>query len=238
MKCFVPFRTSSSPTRRYVVDMPATSEPAPGSVMQYAASEHSFTSWPRWATQLLRHCEVHQPELPRLPHHVVREGLLLVVLRRDRNDLVGGEAARGLLQLLLLGPDVAAFQHGMTPARARCSVRACAPCASTERDCTWRPTSPIRWPGRTRHWCASTWPASAAPTWRSAAAISASAAPRVTSGWGRWSLPQTLRCAGRVSSARSTSAAGPATGAAAASLATVPPVACRASSAPTGRSRS
>jgi hypothetical protein len=44
MKCFVPLSTNESPTRRYVVDIPATSEPAPGSVMQNAAKENSPVS--------------------------------------------------------------------------------------------------------------------------------------------------------------------------------------------------
>ncbi len=47
MKCLVPFRTKPSPTRRYVVDIPATSDPAPGSVMQNAANEKSVASCPR-----------------------------------------------------------------------------------------------------------------------------------------------------------------------------------------------
>jgi hypothetical protein len=51
------------------------------------------------AAQLLRHGEVHESQLPRPADDVLGEGLLLVVPGGDRNDLLGGEAVRRLLQL-------------------------------------------------------------------------------------------------------------------------------------------
>jgi len=58
------------------------------------------------AAQLLRHREVHESQLPRLADDVLGEALLVVAPGRDRNDLLGGEAVRRLLQLLLLGGDL------------------------------------------------------------------------------------------------------------------------------------
>jgi hypothetical protein len=79
---------------------------AGAAVVQFLENQAGVEGAEPGAAQLLRYGEVHEPELPRLPHHVVGEGLFLVVLRRDRNDLVGGEATRGLLQLLLLGGEL------------------------------------------------------------------------------------------------------------------------------------
>src|SRR5262245_20551271 len=55
------------------------------------------------ATELLGDREVHQAQLPGLAHDVFGERLAFVVLRGDGNDLLGGEAAGRVLQLLLLG---------------------------------------------------------------------------------------------------------------------------------------
>src|SRR5262245_18203360 len=55
------------------------------------------------ATELLEDREVHQAQLPGLAHDVFGERLAFVVLRGDGNDLLGGEVAGRVLQLLLLG---------------------------------------------------------------------------------------------------------------------------------------
>src|SRR5262249_51525850 len=50
------------------------------------------------AAQLLRHREVHESQLPRLAADVLGKALLVVAPGRDRNDLLGGEGVRRLLQ--------------------------------------------------------------------------------------------------------------------------------------------
>src|SRR5947207_1689090 len=45
--CLVPFKTYLSPFFTATDFMPRTSEPAPGSLRQYAAQEHSSTSRPK-----------------------------------------------------------------------------------------------------------------------------------------------------------------------------------------------
>jgi len=72
------------------------------------------------AAQLLRHGEVHESQLPRLADDVFGEALLLVAPGRDRNDLLGGEAVRHLLQLLLLGGDLELHRALLARHRRHC----------------------------------------------------------------------------------------------------------------------
>jgi len=47
MKCLVPLRMNSSPSRRYAVLIAAASDPAPGSVIANAQNVSFFTNCPR-----------------------------------------------------------------------------------------------------------------------------------------------------------------------------------------------
>ena len=71
---------------------------------QFSSSrdEHAVEGGEAEAAEALGHVQVHQAELVRLRDHVGRVRLVLVVLGRLRPDLLLGEVARELAEVLLL----------------------------------------------------------------------------------------------------------------------------------------
>ena len=70
--------------------------------VQLLRDEHAVEGGEAEAAEALGHVQVHQAELVRLRDHVGRVGLVLVVLGRLRPDLLRGEVARELAEVLLL----------------------------------------------------------------------------------------------------------------------------------------
>jgi hypothetical protein len=73
---------------------------------QLLAGEHAVEHAETESPVLLRHMEIHQPDLVGLGDDVLRVGRVLVVLGRFRPDLLLGELVRELPQRLLLGREL------------------------------------------------------------------------------------------------------------------------------------